>query len=720
MPIGTDGANAVRTAPPSEAETKEWLVRHYSHAEKMRQDRIRLLLAERDKYSFLKPAITPKLYRGLFNVTKQTLEKLKKGEETDATKDKSWTTSKSVAWQFARGEFADTEPIDGRFAVVLSAPMPSGRALLNAKLAAKEPGIGDQWNEVWGETLESAIKNEREVLVSGAISVGSVDHEPLATSTNARASMTNAYFDDYSMNDGVSPYMEDGVLYIPIMDVIADRWFGVSAKSIKKAVARYKDAERIVLQIDSPGGDVTQGTTIYGILRAAGKPVEAQVYGMAASMASVIMLAADKRVMLPGSMVMIHEPWTIAIGDSSFFEKEAELLDKIAGSMLKIYADRTGGSAEELRKAMKAETWLTAEEAVDWGFAGAVVDGSALKSVPDELAANAEWNARRGLMLSTFKNAPDDVSAGSRLGWNGPSREDLLTSMKSLPAAASFGDAMSNLMGVMGGKPPEPKPPTRSSQAPDLGTLRIQVSVSEPKAQAEPKSTPTEASPPPREEPTSGTNEKQQMQNLKDIAALLGLSADATAEDITAALARSKAEKERLEQEHAASQAEAAAARVLAEQREKERLEADAQARVEAVRRDEMLAMERRLHERATFDAEVKAAIGALTPAMAKVMEPLCYVADESHPSGKSPNKAGFEAMKKATEALPAAQKEHYTGSNNDLTQALANAGAAPQAGGTSIFSVFKTIEPDEFQAHQAKLRARAAREKRNDVNFTA
>lgn len=723
---------AARTNPPTEAEVKQWLVSHYSHSSRMRRDRMDALIEQKNTYPYLREPKGPKLYRGLFNVTKQTLKKLQDGEETDAVKDKSWTTSKAAAWGFARGEYSDDLPIEGRYAVVLSAPMPSDRALLTAHLTAKEPGIGDQTSEQTGELLSPLIREQHEVLVSGSIKVGSVDFEELTPAPNAM-STTNGYFDDYGYNDGTSPYVKGDALYVPVMDVVGRYWF--SAKSVRRALSKHSDAKRIVLQINSPGGDVTEGTAVYNALRADGRPIEAHVYGMAASMASVIMLAADTRKMLPGSFVMIHEPWSIAIGDSAFFEKEAKLLDSIASSMLDIYAKQTGGAADKLREAMKAETWLTADEAVDWGFADEVVDARDVASAPEEASASAEWNARRGLLLSAFKNVPEAADHGERLGWSGPSRDELEATLKAIPRAASFGDAMSTALKLMGATGDEPdvarateKPKSTPKAAAetavsDLGTLRIEVSVAQPPAQ-QALPTPTEAKPLPREVSTSsGTTSEKTKMELSEIAVALGLPPDASAEQIKAAAeARNKSAVEAREQREKA-EAEAQAAKALAEERERERLATEAKAALERAQAEAQAAIERNLYERQAYDSKVKALTKGLTPNFAASMLKLCYrdVDPKDHPSGKVPREAGYEAAVEAVKQMPQMSKDQYTGPDKDLESALEAAPVGKSAqDGTSIYSIFPQVTPDALRAHQAKLRERKAKFSKNLPTFTA
>lgn len=151
---------------------------------------------------------------------------------------------------------------------------------------------------------------------------------------------------------------------IQIYDVID----GVTAATVKRLLASGSN-EPITLHINSPGGNVTDALAIFNNLRAYAGTVTAFVDGLAASSATLVMLAADEVVMASHSLIMVHNPWTVAMGDASEMRRNAETLDKAAGEMITLYAERTGQSAEAITAIMEAETWYNAEEAVAAGFA---------------------------------------------------------------------------------------------------------------------------------------------------------------------------------------------------------------------------------------------------------------------------------------------------------------------------------------------------------------
>lgn len=148
---------------------------------------------------------------------------------------------------------------------------------------------------------------------------------------------------------------------------------GVTAKSfseeLKKLPASIKE---IHLRVNSPGGSVFDGMTIYEKIKAEkknGRKVIAYVDGLAASIASVIIMAADEIVVGDGSMIMIHKPLVGTFGNSIELERMINILDKIEEQMISIYANKTGQSRLEISKALAEETWYTSDEALEAGLA---------------------------------------------------------------------------------------------------------------------------------------------------------------------------------------------------------------------------------------------------------------------------------------------------------------------------------------------------------------
>jgi len=139
-------------------------------------------------------------------------------------------------------------------------------------------------------------------------------------------------------------------------------------------VAALKDVDTDALEVhvNSPGGDIFDGLAIYQALRDHPARITVKVDGLAASIASVIAMAGDEVIMAPKASIMIHDGWTMAVGNAAELRKTADLLDKQSGVIASVYADRSNRDANFWRDAMREETWYTADEAVDAGLADAV------------------------------------------------------------------------------------------------------------------------------------------------------------------------------------------------------------------------------------------------------------------------------------------------------------------------------------------------------------
>ncbi len=124
----------------------------------------------------------------------------------------------------------------------------------------------------------------------------------------------------------------------------------------------------ITLHISSPGGDCIAASQIYTMLMEYPYDVTVQIDGMAASAASVIAMAGTKVCMSPTSMIMIHNPFTAAMGDSEEMRKAIQLLDEVKESIINAYQIKTGLSRAKLSHLMDSETWMNAKKAKELGF----------------------------------------------------------------------------------------------------------------------------------------------------------------------------------------------------------------------------------------------------------------------------------------------------------------------------------------------------------------
>ena len=151
----------------------------------------------------------------------------------------------------------------------------------------------------------------------------------------------------------------------------------MSAAKFQRMLDEKKNAKQINLFINSPGGDVMDGVAIYGQIRRHNAHVTAYIDGWACSIASVIPMAADKIIMSEASMMMIHHPWSVAVGNSDEFRRVADALDSILeGSIIPAYKSKCGDkiSDSKLREFLKNEKMLTAKECLQYGFCDEITE----------------------------------------------------------------------------------------------------------------------------------------------------------------------------------------------------------------------------------------------------------------------------------------------------------------------------------------------------------
>lgn len=196
----------------------------------------------------------------------------------------------------------------------------------------------------------------------------------------------------------------------PVLSIFDDIGaYGVSAKNFLNDLRSITGAE-VDVEINSPGGDVFAGLAIYNGLRASGKKINVKVLGLAASAASLIAMAGDTIEMPENAFLMVHNPWGFAMGGADEMRNTADVLDKIGMSLVSTYAKRTGKSDAEITALLDAETWMTAQEAVDAGFATSVTPALAVKASysEDRLPANVRA-AFKAQAPTTAASAPAEA-----------------------------------------------------------------------------------------------------------------------------------------------------------------------------------------------------------------------------------------------------------------------------------------------------------------------
>lgn len=156
-----------------------------------------------------------------------------------------------------------------------------------------------------------------------------------------------------------------------------DSWWdppGFNSGDVIEALAQVGRDTNIVVRLNSGGGIATEGSAIHSALSQHKGTVQMIVEGVAASAASVIAMAGDTVTMMPGAVLMIHDPAGMTFGDVTAHEQSIKALNALGDAYAGIYADKTGKGVDEMRALMRAETWMTPDQAIAAAFADAQAD----------------------------------------------------------------------------------------------------------------------------------------------------------------------------------------------------------------------------------------------------------------------------------------------------------------------------------------------------------
>lgn len=186
---------------------------------------------------------------------------------------------------------------------------------------------------------------------------------------------------------------------------------GVTAVSFVRAL-RDANGEDVTIHINSSGGSVFDANTMAEALRGYKGHTTASIEGLAASAASYFALTADDVVINPSALMMIHNPWDFAVGDAEDMRKKADMLDKARSTISAQYARKTGRTVDEIEGLMDAETWFTAEEAIEFGLVDRMSD-----SEPIAACVRCEDMKR-------FRNAPEGLLTSDEKAENPSDEED--------------------------------------------------------------------------------------------------------------------------------------------------------------------------------------------------------------------------------------------------------------------------------------------------------
>ncbi|CAI8941372.1 head maturation protease, ClpP-related [Burkholderia ambifaria] len=228
----------------------------------------------------------------------------------------------------------------------------------------------------------------------------------------------------------ISAEAGDDVGGITINGAIGETWdgAGVTSNRIAAALRSIGAGVPVVVNLNSPGGDFFEGVAIYNLLRQHDAEVTVNVMGLAASAASVIAMAGDKILMGDGAFLMIHNAWSVAVGNRHDFIAAAETLAPFDDAMASLYAKRSGMSKTDAAALMDKETWISADQAIKNGMATGLLDGTAtskgdtkaaeqrriLATVDSALASTGMSRVQRAEVLARMR--PDATSEPDKNG----------------------------------------------------------------------------------------------------------------------------------------------------------------------------------------------------------------------------------------------------------------------------------------------------------------
>lgn len=195
-----------------------------------------------------------------------------------------------------------------------------------------------------------------------------------------------------------------------IFGVIVDYKWDEDDVTAKEFIDAIKPLGDFDLRINSPGGSVWAGNAIYNAIRRHPGAVDVYIEGVAASIASVVAMAGRRVHMPANAMMMIHDPWSYAVGSATDLRKAADMLDKAKTGLVAAYQQKTELATDKIEELMSDETWFTAAEAVELGFADDIAE-------PVQMAAHHDLTRYRNVPRA-LKNQPPKTEAHLPKGGN--------------------------------------------------------------------------------------------------------------------------------------------------------------------------------------------------------------------------------------------------------------------------------------------------------------
>lgn len=208
---------------------------------------------------------------------------------------------------------------------------------------------------------------------------------------------------------------------ITMFEIIGEDWWtggGVTAKGVASQLRAIGDRP-VEVQINSPGGDMFEGIAIFNVLREHPQEVTVKVMGMAASAASIIAMAGDRIEIGAASFLMIHDCWTVALGNKSVMRSTADFLEPFDVAVSEVYAARSGQSAKDCAAWMTVGqgegTWLSGSQAIEKGFADALLASEHITQDEGAKATDRDANQVRAMELALLAQGKSRTEARAHI-----------------------------------------------------------------------------------------------------------------------------------------------------------------------------------------------------------------------------------------------------------------------------------------------------------------
>ncbi|WP_336801469.1 head maturation protease, ClpP-related [Kaistia sp. MMO-174] len=240
---------------------------------------------------------------------------------------------------------------------------------------------------------------------------------PLPVRQDVHAFTKPQVFDQWAADAAGVRALERGDNVITMFDVVGEDYWsggGITAKKVAAQLRAIGD-QPVELQINSPGGDMFEGIAIYNVLREHPQEVTVKVMGMAASAASIIAMAGDRIEIGAASFLMIHNCWVMAVGNRHDMAETSEWLAPFDQAMVDLYAARSGQKPADIAKWMDAETYMSGSQAIERGFAEALLSADQMTVDGDAQASDRNVNELRAMELQLCCSGMSRTDARARI-----------------------------------------------------------------------------------------------------------------------------------------------------------------------------------------------------------------------------------------------------------------------------------------------------------------